>query len=207
MKQALISLAVATALAVPIATFAQTSTPQTTGPQTSMPRSKDAPPVPQVADPGKPDVDAAAARVRQALRMDNDVPADAVSVTTHADVVVLTGEVDSATAAARAQAAAEAASGGVRISQNIKVRAPDEQSPAVVAAEQKDLVLVRDVEQALKRDQRTADLGVQVSIAAGKVIGLHGLVPSTASRSAAESVARQVSGVSRVNNRLVVPGG
>jgi osmotically-inducible protein OsmY len=201
MKHALISLTAMAALAASAATLAQTTLPSTGQ------RSMDAPPVAQMGNPAKPDVDAAAAKVRQALRMEKDVPADAISVTTHADVVVLSGEVDSATAAARAQAAAEAASGGVRISQNIKVRAQAEQSPAVVAADQKDLILVRNVEQALQRDKRTADLGVQVSIDAGQVIGLHGLVPSSASRTAAESVARQVAGVSRVNNRLIVPGG
>lgn len=164
------------------------------------------PPAQQIADPPKQDVDSAVAKVRQALRNEKDVPADSVSVTTHADTIVLTGEVANAAVAARASAAAEAAAGGIRVSSSIKVLPEDEQTPAVRSAEQQDLALVRNVEQALKRDQRTADLGVQVSVEAGRVIGLHGLVPSPASRSAAEGVARQVSGVARVNNRLVVPG-
>lgn len=163
-------------------------------------------PAQQIADPPKQDVDSAAAKVRQALRSEKDVPADAVSVTTHADTIVLTGEVADASVAARATAAAEAAADGIRVSSSIKVRPDDEQGPAVRSAAQQDLVLVRNVEQALKRDQRTADLGVQVSVEAGRVIGLHGLVPSPASRAAAEGVASQVAGVVRVNNRLVVPG-
>ncbi len=198
LKRILIGLAV---VAVMASSFAAGQVPQSPQP---------APPVTDAARPAeltRPDVETVAAKVRQALRAEKAVPAGAVSVTTHADIIVLSGEVDDATTAARAQAAAEAAAGEVRISQSIKVRAAQEQSPAVIAAGQKDLSLVRDVEQALQRDQRTADLGVQVSIDAGQVIGLHGLVPSSASRTAAESVARQVAGVSRVDNRLVVPGG
>jgi osmotically-inducible protein OsmY len=142
-----------------------------------------------------------AKEVEQALRKADGVPAKDVVVSTHADTVVLTGEVGSEVTAARTLNVAEQAANGVRVSSQIDVRQDEAR-----AARERTLKMVGDVEAALKRDARTANLGVAVSIDERQVIGLHGLVPSKASRVAAEDVAGRVAGVKQVRSHLVVPG-
>jgi osmotically-inducible protein OsmY len=149
----------------------------------------------------KKDPAAVAEQVKRALRSAAGVPEHEVTVTTHAETIVLTGEVDSTAEAARALSVAEAAAGGVRVSSNIEVRS-EEQPQATAQAAQ----LVRDVDQALHRDSRTASLGIVVSIDERQVINLHGLVPSRASRAAAEEVARGVAGVKQIDSHLLAPG-
>jgi osmotically-inducible protein OsmY len=144
----------------------------------------------------------AAREVEQALKRSEGVPKQGLAVSTHADTVILTGEVKTDAEAARAQSVAEIIAEPLRVSSQIQVR-PDERSTAGQGATVK---LVSDVEAALKRDQRTANLGVSVSIDDKQVIGLHGLVPSRASRTAAEDVAGRVAGVKQVRSHLVVPG-
>lgn len=158
---------------------------------------------------GQPDATAAAkepavamADIKRALRTAEDVPAAAISVNVHADTVVLTGEVESELQAARALAVAQQQAGGVRVSSHVEVR-PGQQAIETRAAAS---AVVREVEQALRQDRRTANLGVAVTIDDEEVIGLHGLVPSRESRAAAEEVAARVDGVKRVSSRLVVPG-
>lgn len=140
--------------------------------------------------------------IQRALHHAADVPADTVSVTVHADTVVLSGEVESQLQAARVMALAQQQAGGVRVSSHVEVRPTVASSEVSNAAAAK----VREVESALRQDRRTASLGVAVSIDDEQVIGLHGLVPSRESRAAAEQVAAGVDGVKRVDSRLVVPG-
>lgn len=139
----------------------------------------------------------AAEQVKLALRDAAGLPRTVV-VSTHADIVVLTGEVDSELDASRVLAVAEQAAAGVRVSSQLEVR------PTGEAAEVTSRV--REVEQALRRDPRTATLGIAVSIDDAQVIGLHGLVASPEHRHAAEQVAGRVPGVKRVRSHLVVPG-
>lgn len=150
----------------------------------------------QKADPG-----VAKEHITRALRDSAEVAADAISVNVHADTVVLSGEVDTQAQAARALSLAQQHGDGVRVSSHIEVR-PEAPTPARTAAS----TLVQDVEHALKQDQRTANLGVSVTVDDAQVIGLHGLVPSRESRAAAEEIAARVNGVQRINSRLVVPG-
>ena len=155
-----------------------------------------------IASPA-PKADPAIAKehITRALRDSGEVAADAISVNVHADTVVLSGEVDTEAQAARALSLAHQHGDGVRVSSHIEVR-PQAPTPARTAAS----TLVQDVEQALKQDQRTANLGVSVTVDDKQVIGLHGLVPSRESRAAAEEIAARVTGVQRINSRLVVPG-
>jgi osmotically-inducible protein OsmY len=141
----------------------------------------------------------AAGRVSAALAAAGE-PGAGVVVSTHADTVVLTGDVGSEVDAARVLALAEQAAGDVRVSNQLQVRPAGQQ-----AAQQQALQLVSRVEQALRQDQRTAGLGVAVSIDEAQVIGLHGLVPSSESRRNAEDVAARVAGVTRIRSHLVVP--
>jgi osmotically-inducible protein OsmY len=142
----------------------------------------------------------AAGHVKRALREANDLPAQDVIVSTHADTIVLTGKIDSETQAARAMAIAETAAGGVRVSSQLQV--PD----VPKGPEQQAVTLVQQVQKALRDDQRTSNLGVSVSIDDSQVIGLHGLVPSAENRRIAEDVAGRVGGVKRIRSHLIVPG-
>ncbi len=139
----------------------------------------------------------AAEQVKQALRDAAGTPGSVV-VSTHADTIVLTGQVDSEREVSRAVAVAERAAAGVRVSSQLEVR------PAGDAAQVTSRV--REVEQALRADPRTAELGISVSIDDAQVIGLHGLVSSPENRRLAEEVAGRVPGVQRVRSHLVVPG-
>ncbi|MET0280486.1 MAG: BON domain-containing protein [Steroidobacteraceae bacterium] len=199
MRPTLISSAVAAALAATTLAFA-------TGASAQLPAEPGTGTVaPATAVPAKPDVNAAAENVKKALQAKKDVPAGEITVGTHADTIIVSGEVSSAAQAAAAQSTAEAASEGARVSTNIEVRPDAEQSAAQRGVQQQEAGLVRNVEQALQRDSATAGLGVQVSVRAPDVIGLHGLVPTAASRQAAGRVAAQVAGVKRVDNQLQIP--
>jgi osmotically-inducible protein OsmY len=196
MRRTLISFAVTATLAA--ASFqAGAQLPADSGTGTVAPAS---------AVPAKPNVNAAAENVKKALQAKKDVPASEISVGTHADTVIVSGEVDTAAQAAATQATAEAASEGARVSTNIEVRPQTEATAAQSGVQQQQAGLVRNVEQALQRDAATTGLGVQVSVTPPDVIGLHGLVPSAASRQAAGRVAAQVAGVKRVDNKLQIPG-
>lgn len=160
-------------------------------------------PTAPVTAPTTPPQDAktAAKQVEKALDQTPGVSAKDVTVSTHAETVVISGEVRSEAEAARAEKAAEQAAGGARISNQIDVQPGADQ-----ALLEHNARLVREVESALRRDPRTANLGVAVSIDERRVIGLHGLVPSRDSRAAAEDVASRVAGVDQVSSRITVPG-
>lgn len=160
-------------------------------------------PTTPVTAPTTPPQDAktAAKQVEKALDQTPGVSAKDVTVSTHAETVVISGEVRSEAEAARAEKAAEQAAGGARISNQIDVQPGADQ-----ALLEHNARLVREVESALRRDPRTANLGVAVSIDERRVIGLHGLVPSRDSRAAAEDVASRVAGVDQVSSRITVPG-
>lgn len=152
---------------------------------------------PQTAPAAPKDPLLAAEQVKAALRVAAGVPRSVV-VSTHAGTVVLTGQVDSQMDVSRAVAVAEQAAAGVRVSSQLEVR-PGGEVPQVTSS-------VREVEQALRADPRTANLGISVSIDDAQVIGLHGLVASAEARRVAEEIASEVPGVKRVHSRLVVPG-
>jgi len=177
--------------------MAQTQAPsvRTVVPPGSEPRLADVPPNPQ-ADP-----EIAAVAVKRAIAGMREASAKDVSVATHASTVVLTGTAGSDAEAARIVSTAEAAAGEVRVLSKIEIK-PSTDAAAPAASVQ----LVRDVESALKRDPRTANLDVSVSIDAQQTIALHGLVPSRESRAAAQAVAQQTRGVNRIDNRLVTSG-
>lgn len=149
-----------------------------------------------------PDVAAAEARVNEALRASDVAPAGKVTVARHASSLVLSGEVDSQVERAQIEKVAGEAAKGVRITSHIEVRetATEGSTPAAPAVE-----TTRHIEQALRSDPRTANLGVAVSMDEERVIGLHGLVPTAANRWEAELVARGAAGSFRVRNHLQLP--
>jgi osmotically-inducible protein OsmY len=156
--------------------------------------------------PAKVDPAVAAANVTKALKAVKGVPAGAVTVATHAGIVVLSGEVDTEAQRAAAQSAAEKAAAGVRISSNIQVRALEDRSPKEQLAAQQSAQLVREVESALKADARTSSLGIIVSSAEANSVVLQGLVPTRENRATVQNVVSQVKGVTRVDNRVLVLG-
>jgi osmotically-inducible protein OsmY len=158
------------------------------------------------AAPAKVDPEVAATNVNKALKSVKGLPAGAVTVATHAGIVVLSGEVDTEAQRAAAQAAAEIAAAGVRISSNIQVRAPEDRSPREQLAAQQSAQLVREVEAALKADSRTSNLGIIVSSAEANSVVLQGLVPTRENRTTVQNVVSQVKGVTRVDNRVLVLG-
>jgi len=147
------------------------------------------------------DLDAVAATVTQALRDTTEINSKDISVTTHASTVVLSGKVASEPEAARALTVAEKAAAGTRVTSNLEVE-PPAQGKADAASTQ----LVRDVESALRKDARTANLPITVSIDKQTGLLLQGLVPAREDRAAAQAVALQVKGVTKVDNRLQTPG-
>lgn len=154
-----------------------------------------------VMAPAQPDPQASAARVTSALQGTPGVSPGDITVSTHAGTVVLTGKVNSEAERATATAVAEKAAEGARVSTNIEVR-PMEERPV---KDQRAVQLAGSVEAALRADKRTANLGVAVSSADGKVVVLHGLVPTRESRSTLLEVASKVDGVSWVDNRVLLP--
>ncbi len=150
----------------------------------------------------EPDIKVAALKVEQALKNAAGLPAQGITVTTHASTILLNGKVATEADGARAESVAQTAAGKVRVSSQIEVA-----EPAASPAEQAAVSLVRNVEEALKRDMATANLGVTVSIDDQQTIGLYGLVPSREARSAVERVASRVQGVRKIESRLVIPGG
>jgi osmotically-inducible protein OsmY len=143
----------------------------------------------------------AAARVSEALKQEQGKDAQDISVGTHADAVVVTGEAGSEAAAAKAKSTAEKAAGDTRVTTHIEVKEGAPPAAQVEAGQ-----LARRVEAALKSDQRTANLGVTVLIDDQQRVGLHGLVPTRESRAVAESVAGKVAGAGRIRNHLELPG-
>lgn len=159
---------------------------------------------PAVAAP-LPDPEVAAARVSKSLKEAQGVPARGITVVTHASTIVLTGEVDTEAQRVAALTAAEKAAGGVRISNNLQVRAVEDLPLKQQQAMAQSAALVRNVEAALKADARTGSFGITVSSTDPESIVLQGLVPSKDDRTAAGRVALRVKGVNRVENRLLTP--
>jgi len=153
------------------------------------------------AQEAAPDVEAAEGRVNAALKASPAV-SDEVKVARHASSLVLSGEVDSEVARAEAEKVAGAAAEGVRVTSHVTVR---EDAGTAATATPPAVETTRQIEQALRADPRTANLGVTVSMDEQRVIGLHGLVPTQSNRWEAELVARAAAGKLALRNHLQVP--
>jgi osmotically-inducible protein OsmY len=154
----------------------------------------------------KPDPVAAAARVNKALQNDRSLPAGDITVSTHANTVLVSGEVDSEEQKSTVTHVAEKAAEGVRISNNVEVRPQQDRPVKDQLAAQQAVVVVRDVNAALQADARTSALGITASSEDGRTVVLQGLVPNREDRRVVQSVAGKVKGVTRIDNRVTVPG-
>ena len=164
------------------------------------------PPQSAVMAPSKPDPAASAAKVNKALQNDSKVPAADITVSTHAAIVVLSGEVNTETQKSAAGQVAEKAAEGTRVSNNIEVRAEPDLPVKDQLAAQQSVAIVRDVNAALRADARTSGLGITASSEDGHTVVLQGLVPTREDANIVQGVVGKVKGVTRIDNRVALPG-
>lgn len=175
------------------------------------------------------DDSAVTAKVKTALIGNPDTKARQINVDTANGVVTLTGTVDNTTAKMSAESTARTVSGVSAVENRLMVNsvaANGAATPGVTAPADRTVVasvapavgtvgsepaVTGDVDsqvtQALKSDQRTASLQIEVKTGSAGAVTLSGNVPTTADRSAAADVARSVSGVSKVDNKIMVKKG
>ena len=145
---------------------------------------------PQRTSPSDAEMTAA---VERHLRRDAIVPFDRVDVQTEQGIVILTGTVDSLLAADRA-AAVTADTRGVRSVVN---------RLSVDGGSRPDRQVRRDVLLALVNDPAVDGYEIHVTVRDGTVT-LTGTTQSWAERDLAETVVRQVRGVTAIENKIVV---
>jgi hypothetical protein len=145
-------------------------------------------------------IEQAEMKVKEALRNTREATVNNIAVSSHASTLILTGTVGSAAEVARIRMAAEGAAGNIRVSSQIEVDAG-----RGVAATQKSMQMVRDIEEALRKDGATANLQLFVSVDNDQRILLSGLVPNEQARNAAQRVATRVAGAANIENRLSIP--
>jgi hyperosmotically inducible protein len=138
------------------------------------------------------------ARVKTALIGDERTKARQIDVDTYRGDVQLNGFVDSAAAKTAAGSVAQNVAGVNKVTNNLQVGA-DRTSGEVVD----DATINSKVRAALIGDERTKSHQIEVDTNAG-VVSLGGFVDTAANKTAAAQLAGDVSGVTRVNNRLEV---
>jgi hyperosmotically inducible protein len=138
------------------------------------------------------------ARVKTALIGDERTKARQIDVDTYRGDVQLNGFVDSAAARTAAASVAQKVDGVNKVTNNLQVGA-DRTSGEVVD----DATINSKVRAALIGDERTKSHQIEVDTNAG-VVSLGGFVDTAANKTAAAQLAGDVSGVTRVNNRLQV---
>ena len=138
------------------------------------------------------------ARVKTALIGDERTKARQIDVDTYRGDVQLNGFVDSAAAKTAAASVAQNVDGVNKVTNNLQVGA-DRTSGEVVD----DATINSKVRAALIGDERTKSHQIEVDTHAG-VVNLGGFVDTAANKTAAAQLAGDVSGVTRVNNRLQV---
>lgn len=139
------------------------------------------------------------AKVKAALIKDPEAKAREINVETHGGTVQLNGFVDSADARLAAVTAAKSVEGVKSVDDNLKIKSGDHPVGAVVD----DSVITAKVKSALIEDKRTKAHEIEVKTYNG-VVSLGGFVSTSSEKQAAESVALNVKGVTKVDNGLTV---
>jgi len=139
------------------------------------------------------------ARVKSALIEDPQVKARQVDVETYKGVVQLNGFVDSATAKDRATSVTRSVSGVEQVHNNLEVQAAYRTAGEVVD----DATITAKVKTALIGNPATKAYQINVDTREA-VVQLSGFVDTTESKRTAESLARSVGGVQRVDNQLEI---
>ena len=146
--------------------------------------------------------------VKSKFAADNDVKAYQIDVDTKNKVVTLSGNVETATAKARAVEIARTTDGVASVVDNLQVTGavasqPDSYPPAAERATFSDSALTASVKTKFAADPLVSALRIDVDTM-DQVVTLSGEVKSEAEREQAVKVAREVEGVKSVNDRLTV---
>lgn len=138
-------------------------------------------------------------KVKTALIGNPDTQARKINVETRDGQVQLNGFVDSPHEKMAAESAARSVDGVRSVSNNLQVKSGE----ATVGSVVDDSVITAKVKAALIGDSRTKAHEITVDTSKG-VVALGGTVASAAEKTAAESVARNVDGVTRVENGIAL---
>ena len=146
--------------------------------------------------------------VKSKFAADNDVKAYQIDVDTKNKVVTLSGNVETATAKARAVEIARMTDGVASVVDNLQVTGavasqPDSYPPAAERATFSDSALTASVKTKFAADPLVSALRIDVDTM-DQVVTLSGEVKTEAEREQAVKVAREVEGVKSVNDRLTV---
>lgn len=135
------------------------------------------------------------AQVEEEILLDPAIPFDPIDVQTHNGVVSLTGTVTNLLAKERATRVAEIVRGVRSVINQIEVQ------PKVSLSRNQ---LRKAVENAFVYDTATESFEIEVDVEDRGEITLSGVVDSWAERDLAQTVARSVSGVTKIDNDIVV---
>lgn len=139
------------------------------------------------------------AKVKAALIENPSTKARQINVETKQGIVQLNGFVESANEKMAAESTAKTVTGVASVANNLQIRAGQHTAGNVVD----DSAITTKVKTALIADSRTKAYKVDVKTYNG-VVSLGGFVASDAEKKAAESLARDVAGVVKVENGIVV---
>lgn len=139
------------------------------------------------------------AGLKSKLIGDKETKARQINVETRNGVVQLNGFVDTTAARTEAEKIALSTDGVKKVENNLQVRTADRSGGVVVD----DAGITMKVDTALAADKRTSALRIDVETKAGEV-QLSGFAKTAAEKAAAEEVAKAVSGVRMVSNKIAV---
>lgn len=139
------------------------------------------------------------AKVKAALIDNPATKAHQINVDTRNGVVQLNGFVDNAEAKSEAESSARAVNGVRTVENNLQVRSGQRTMGNAVS----DAEITAKVKAALIADSRTKAYQIDVTTYKG-IVSLGGFVASANEKDAAESVAKNVNGVVKVENGLQV---
>ena len=134
-------------------------------------------------------------RLKQELTFDPAVPVDDINVSTDKGIVTISGNVSSLLAKERATMVAETLRGVRSVINLIKVQPRVDRSAAILG---------QSVETALLYDAATESYEIDVNADDNGRVTMTGTVDSWAERELAETVAKSVSGVTSINNQIIV---
>jgi osmotically-inducible protein OsmY len=140
-----------------------------------------------------------ATKIKSDLVGNPDTKARDIDVTVFKGRVQLNGFVDSTSERVKAAEIARGVNGVVGVDNNLKLKGPARSAGEVLD----DATLSAKVKTSLIADERTKAYQIEVQTHGG-VVQLAGFVDNAAARQAAEAIAREQEGVSRVDNQIAI---
>ncbi len=139
-------------------------------------------------------------KVKSALIAESEVKGGSIDVEIFKGVVQLNGFVDTSGEKSRAGTVARSVDGVTEVRNNLSVRGTEERSAGTYVD---DATITAKVKAGLLESSKTSGTRVSVDTQAG-VVMLSGFVDSAESKAAAETIAKDVTGVKSVTNRISV---